>query len=121
MSATLHFINIDKLVCLPGQEDINMSNANARLVLTALGFPPNFEDCDPLTPQELLEACDLYLTSEIASVVDTGRETTRSRGTSGCTLTFCGQEAGYITRRVESIKEQCELAQLAGADKCYFA
>lgn len=95
--------------------EVNMANMNALAVVTALGF--NFEDfCIGGEIEEIIKACDLYLTSELGELVDNGRPTTESLD-HGVRVVYCGIEAGYIRERVEQIKAAALMGKERGATK----
>ena len=95
--------------------DCNMSNRNARTVLSALGMDTDFENAPDMLPQELWAACCRFLESDIAGVVDCGRDARVSGN-----MVECGLPEGYITGRVVQIRDLCAEAMLAGASRCYF-
>jgi hypothetical protein len=101
------------------KRDCNMSNSNARAVLSALGLPTSFEE-ETMLPQELYAACERYLTSEIAEVIDHGTDSYEDSAPGSCTMIMCGRRPGYLTDRVTQIKKLCAEAMLAGAIRCYF-
>jgi hypothetical protein len=110
--------------------DVNMSNSNTRLVLTALGFDSEFENTGAIEGQEFLGACERYLTSGIADILDNGREASMVGGGEaallthldavGCAIIDCGVRPGYITNRV---KQMIGWARLAARQegRVYFA
>ena len=146
MSATLYFTDKNNNLVVPGAcqcvkplckdewgqlygmvEDcehpdlsINMSNTNTRDVLTALGFPGDFENSAAMLPQELYFACDRFLNSELNLFIDNKKESEIFGGNGSATIIHCGRETGYLTGRVQQIKELCEMAMMEGAMRCYF-
>jgi hypothetical protein len=95
--------------------DCNMSNRNTRTVLAALGLSTDFENDAPMLPQELWAACNRFLSSDIAGVVDCGRDAKVSGN-----MVECGLPEGYIAGRVQQIVNLCAEAMLDGATRCYF-
>jgi hypothetical protein len=121
MSASLHFSNDNSDSYIRTDEELNMSNSNAMAVLSALGLDSNFWDAPAAPIQELSKAIELYLASEIASVIDNGTETLIKSNQNGATMIYCGRREGYITEKV-LIAQQCVKEALGkGATKYYFA
>lgn len=98
---------------------INMTESNVMAVLTALGFNSDLEGPLP-SPQEFWAACERYLTSDIACLVDSGAEAVEIR-TNGATIVECGRRPGYITEKVTLLRDRLASAMLLGCDRCYFA
>lgn len=125
MSASLYFIQASNHDNWLGSE-INMSNRNASLVISALGGDPNFWDAPRGSTAELISACELYLNSEIASVIDNGIATKVTPpddqygiGT-GCTMIECGIRPGYISDRVREILSEARENLAEGRDEYYW-
>lgn len=93
-----------------------MSNSNTRMVLSALGFSPDFEDEPGFSIDEFEKAVDLYLTSELGTLIDNGVELVQ-RGN----VVDCGRRSGYITEKVQEMKPLIAQAREKGLDYVYFA
>ena len=130
MSATLNFCDDrikEKATSPSGREfvyskpidinfDFNLCNRNARLVLSALGFDPHFEESNQISIGELIDACSRYENSDIASIVDNGKETVVMGNVHNI-----GIPAGYISEKIYTMKRLCIMAETKGATHAYFA
>lgn len=96
--------------------DCNMSNTNARAVLSALGLNNDFENADAMLPQELWAACNRFLASDLPAFVDSGLPVRQLSSN----VVDLGRRPDYITERAEQIRDLCAQAMLAGATRCYF-
>ena len=122
MSATLTFARNDCATFVNIYEEgyeFNVANANACAILAALGYSTDLWEVT-LTVQELLASCERYLTSDIAQLVDGGKEPEIFLG-SGATVLDMGRRAGYLTEKVREIARLCSLAIEAGAENVYFS
>ena len=124
MSASLCFSNANKThtvnfstgpeemptgVRLDEKFEFNVGNANARDICSALGFSRNFEEIS-FEVSDLQGACERFLNSEIASLIDGEREPEQFGN-----VIKCGRRAGYLTEKVEAILEATIEATRLGA------
>lgn len=100
---------------------MNFSESNIAHFLSCLGFNPRYYDQPPIALGEFLNACNLYLSSEMESVVDTGKDTVTVKGEKGCTMIHGGRPEGYVRDRVSRLLPFVQLAVNQGATHVYFA
>jgi hypothetical protein len=91
-----------------GMEPINMSNRNARDVLSVLGVSLDDVDaeCGTLSAAALIERCDVALSVGFRD--DGYPSVTAGRSTD------CGRSAGYVAERVTQIRALAVACQSAG-------
>ncbi len=125
MSASL-YVSEDPtagFIRLPEALEVNMSNANARVVLAALGFNPDFDGSEnndgglePVQVREMWAACVRFQTSpDAAAVMDGGMKVVHNGR-----VMDCGRRPGYITERVGQMRAALEYSMEHGAKVAYF-
>lgn len=121
MGADLNFINIhasDKLIAM--DTEVSMTYSNTMSVLAPLGYQLDGDGClFDLPVEELAKACDLFLASELPTLVDNGTLPEVEQGEAGATIIHCGRREGYIVEKVKLIKIACEEARSKGATHAY--
>ena len=100
--------------------DFNVGNANCRAILAALGLSTDFENDPPIAIEDFKSALRLYLTSEIAEVVDGGVEPTEDSKPGCATMIHCGRREGYITDNVERLVIELFKVQHLEVSHVYF-
>jgi hypothetical protein len=115
MSMNLSFRN--DVRSIETDTDLNMANSNASAFISVLGFTPDPEDGGlySVPIAEFEQALRLWLSSEIASLVDTGTPTTVEQGGKGATMVFCGRSIGYFTPRIQLALQMTQEATSKGA------
>ena len=93
--------------------EINMSNRNAMIVLQTLSFDPT-EYCGVVTNNELenfILRCDLALQLIKAEPsLDPGLETVIEKGETGPTFVHFGLPAGYLQERISQLRDLASFA-----------
>lgn len=96
---------------VPHDHDLNMSNANAREVLSYLDL--DTEDLGgSITPTDLAGRCLIAL----ALAPDVELIPTEDRGALGATIIDCGRAKGYIPSKLEALLALCDFANAQGRD-----
>ncbi len=112
--------------CTDGEEqyeetdapEINLSSANARVVLSAAGFPSDGELCGTLAHANIPNALQRIMrTLNVERLVESQvRPTVYERGTYGALLIDCGADAPYIQGRVVHLRDILMYASRNGYD-----
>jgi hypothetical protein len=90
--------------------DVNMANANARVVLDALGFAEDVaagDLCGTVPAQDFLGR---VLTGFGLAPTDPGRPVTENTGQHGARFIDCGRAPGYVQDRLVQLQELAEAA-----------
>jgi hypothetical protein len=90
-------------------DDLNLSNANARLVLRSLGIEPDPEYCGQLPIDTFLKVCRGWLRRNI------GNPSLEIETIVEGNFIDCGIGAGYINRRVHALAVLAHKGREAGA------
>lgn len=111
------------LVQIAEDLEVAMTYSNTGVVLNALGYEFDHENCmsEVMTVQEVWAACNLFLQSDMAELVDHGRPVCTGVGAAGATWIDCGRREGYIADKVERIRDALAQGMLQGGMFCYFA
>jgi hypothetical protein len=120
MSLSLYFLfSTGKTVPIDG--DCNMSNTNARAVLSGLGLGNDWETLDKgIEIDEFISAITLFMTSDLADLIDTGKPVSQSGGEGSALLIDCGRREGYIMEKAAIMGQMAHEAKSKGAAKAVF-
>jgi hypothetical protein len=96
---------------IPHDRNVNMSNANAREVLSYLDLDSD-DLCGSITPDDLAGRCLIAL----ALAPDVELVPTEERGALGATIIDGGRAKGYIPSKLEALLALCDSARDHGRD-----
>ncbi len=117
MSASLHFISdLDPHKLIEAADYFNVSNSNARDILSAMGFDPYFEDSDKITIDDLIRSATLYLSGPLREYTERARPM-RQEGNH----IYCERRANYLSEKIINIHALAAAAKEHGATHAYFA
>lgn len=110
LTGTPHPLAVD----LGESGEFNVSNSNAKALLSALGYEYTQSGSEDIPIRELWAACERFLKSDLATILDGG---TRPKVLGNWTT--CGRRDGYLTEKITTIKTLCEVAIQLNATHAY--
>lgn len=128
MSMSLYFLDGDAKMMPRRGERLNWGNRNAEILMSCLGFTVTNGGTDDLAIEDLIAACERFQSSDMASLVDQGREgkdipndpaTQSVIDALGLASQGGDLREGYISDNVELILREAKMAKQNGGWKFY--